>query len=115
MKKKKDTMAEINQTNGALSQARSVYDIIGKANGPYTTNSFDVYRTQLQKMDLAELQKHAIETANIIPIDDRRRLEDRLEKEFLRTQAKFAGKTQGVAPMSEKDKDSVLKILSRAR
>lgn len=119
MKKKKTDMNELNQTNGATPQATSVFDMLGMNVGPYTATSFEEYQASLANMDLFDLQQHTIEVARIIPIDDRKRLIDRLEKEFLRVQARFPSpKTvEQMKPkaMDPKDQESLLKILNRGK
>jgi hypothetical protein len=116
--KKIQVIEQIKQTNGALpaqekTPVKSVYDIIGQRMGGVKYQTLAEYKQYLDTLNLSELQKHAIETVNIIPIDDRRRLTDRLEKEFLQSQNKYTN-YQPNRPLniSQENQDNLLKILN---
>ncbi len=106
---------ELHQTNGALpaSKPQSVYEILGMRSTNYRHESFADYQKYLDTLNLAELQRHAIDTANIIPIDDRNRLVDRLEKEYLRVNARFAPSVNQQVVIPEANKREIEKILNR--
>ena len=48
----------------------------------YQTMDLDEYQTQLTEMNSAELRKHAVEVAHVVPAISRERLEKRLVLEF---------------------------------
>lgn len=118
---KKVQISEIKQTNGALPssvleaglQHKSVYDIIGQRMGGVKYQSLEEYKTYLNTLNLSELQKHAIETANVIPVDDRRRLVDRLEKEFLTAQNKYVNyRPNQASAIPQENQDNIKRILN---
>ena len=107
-----------NQTNGALPStvkqgSSSIYEILGMKSNAYTQTSFADYQQYLDSLNLAEMQRHAVEVANIIPIDDRRRLTDRLEKEYLRINARFAPQSSNQIVIPEENKKNIENILRR--
>lgn len=106
---------EMRQTNGALpaSKPQSVFEILGIRSTNYRHETFADYQKYLDTLNLAELQRHAIDTANIIPIDDRNRLVDRLEKEYLRINARFAPSMNQQVVIPEANKREVERILNR--
>ena len=117
MARKKKNLDGINQTNGALpttkNQSSSIYEILGMKSNSYTQTSFADYQQYLDSLNLAEMQRHAVEVANIIPIDDRRRLTDRLEKEYLRINARFAPQSSNQIVIPEENKKNIENILRR--
>jgi hypothetical protein len=114
-KKQKVDISNISQTNGALpvSKPQSVYEIIGMKISNYKQTNISDYKEFLNKMNLSELQNHAITVANLIPIDDRRRLMDRLEKEFLRVTTQFAPPTANQVIIPQENQDNIRKIMSQ--
>ena len=110
---RKTSSLPTHQTNGALpaSKPQSVYEILGMRSTNYKQETFSEYQVYLDTLNLAELQNHAISVANIVPIDDRNRLIDRLEKEYLRINARFAPSANQQVIMSKENKESAEKIL----
>jgi len=112
---KTETTASLptHQTNGAVQSKSSIYEILGMKSTNYRQETFAEYQAYLDTLNLAEMQRHAVEVANIIPIDDRRRLVDRLEKEYLRLNARFAPSTQSQVIIPEENKRNIEKILNQ--
>ncbi len=108
-----NTSMPTHQTNGAIQTKSSIYEILGMKSTNYRQETFAEYQTYLDSLNLAEMQRHAVEVANIIPIDDRRRLVDRLEKEYLRLNARFAPPTQAQIIIPEENKRNIEKILNQ--
>jgi len=80
--KKIKNIKQTQQVNGAVTGA-SIYDIIGKKTFPYNEKTLEEYLAKLKTMDWSDLQKHAVEVANILPNVDRRdRLINKLEQGF---------------------------------
>lgn len=72
------------QINGAVESKDSIFTFINKKMFPYSVKTLKEYQDQLEKMNLSDLQRHAIEIAHILPnITDRNRLVKKLENEFL--------------------------------
>jgi hypothetical protein len=99
-RKKKETKTEVAkasidiskgiQINGALEGISPMLDTLRKREFPYSVDTLPEYRKNLDKMNLSDLQRHAIEVAHILPnITERSRLVDKLEREFLRRQSIF--------------------------
>jgi hypothetical protein len=66
-------------------------------------------------MNLADLQDHAIQL-NIVPVDDRERLQDKLITAFLTTVGIYqAAQVKDNGDAIEGDKKAALDILSRGR
>lgn len=55
-------------------------------------SSLDTYTTYLRKLTTAELHRHALEAANIVPIDDSSRLIRRLENNWTEISARERGR-----------------------
>lgn len=113
-----NSLSNLHQTNGVLPQTQSpkpqsVYEILGMRSTNYRQNSFAEYQEFLSNLNLAELQHHSVEIANIIPIDDRRRLVDRLEKEYLRVNARFAPSQNSQAIISPENEESIKRIMNQ--
>lgn len=73
------------QVNGVVDEGPKIFDYIRKQNFPYETTSLEEYRKILKSMNFEQLRSHAIAVAQILPnITERLRLEDKLEREFLR-------------------------------
>ena len=123
-KTQQSTQTPLHQTNGALpttapeaakvvSSPQSVYDLLGWKTHGYRHETLADYQQYLDTMNLAELQRHSVVVANIIPIDDRRRLIDRLEKEFCRVNAKFAPQQNQQIILPQQNKENIERILRR--
>jgi hypothetical protein len=104
-----------NQAHGATDTPKSVYDIIGYKSHSYSTMDVDVYRKQINAMNFADLQEHALNN-DIIPIENREVLMNRLVTEFLKKTSPYAAAAvKKAAPMSEEDRKKALDILSGGR
>ncbi len=103
------------QVNGALT-GKSIYELMGKKIFPYDEHNLEDYRKKLDAMDFADLQRHAVQVANILPnVDKRDRLIDKLEREFLRKLYQFAGSPPPQGISTEKASPEIMKILARGR
>ena len=78
--------------HGALAQPRSVYEMIGFRDTPYDTDDVDQYLKEMNKLNMADLQTHAMSTAQIMPLtsETRERLLARLEKRFIEAKNKYS-------------------------
>lgn len=106
------------QINGAIEATPSVFDELRKREFPYSAKTLDEYKAQLNKMNLSDLQRHAIEVAHILPnITDRNRLVTKLENEYLQKQASYAIKfSKSAIPHSNvtpEQAENIRKILNR--
>lgn len=112
MAKKKKVTEKI-QAHGAL-EGKSIYELMGSKVFPYEETTIEAYRKKLDKMDFADLQRHAVQVANILPnVDKRDRLIDKLEREFLKKLYAYVGHPkQGI---TEPGSDEIMRILSRGR
>jgi hypothetical protein len=111
MAKKK--LKEKSQVNGAL-EGKSVFELMGKKAFPYDQTTLETYHSFLEEMDFADLQRHAVQIANILPnVDKRDRLVDKLEREFIKKLYAYVGyPVQGLTPEPSSD---IAKILSRGK
>jgi hypothetical protein len=92
MPKKK--LSELKQTDGRLRPEEELdnpqYEpttlamLFQESNGSerYGTLNVEEYKTQLSEYNTAELQRHAVEVAHVVPAVSRERLEKRLVLEF---------------------------------
>lgn len=78
---RKPKIKEMKQTDGS-TPGPSLDEIFG-ASSPYKTNDPEIYRAELNEMNLSELQIYALEH-DVVPKDDRFALIDRLMGEFRR-------------------------------
>lgn len=110
---KKKKINEKLQAHGAL-EGKSIYELMGGKVFPYEENTLEEYRKRLDKMDFADLQRHAVQVANILPnVDKRDRLVDKLEREFLKKLYAYVGHPQqGITPPGSEE---IMKILSRGK
>jgi hypothetical protein len=103
------------EATGELKPITSIYELMGKAAHPYSTLDVKEYEDKLQDMNLADLQDHAIQL-NIVPVDDRERLQDKLITAFLTTVGIYeAAQVKDNGDAIEGDKKAALDILSRGR
>jgi hypothetical protein len=84
MSRKKFNLSSLKQTLGALSAPLSIDELTGQANG-YSVANLEDYRQLLAGMTDEEMQEHAVEVANIVPVKIRSLLVDRLEAKFVST------------------------------
>jgi len=112
---KSKELAAKKTVTGALASPRSVYDIIGQDTFPYREKTLAEYSKTLEKLDLADLQSHAIAVASILPnVDKRERLIDKLEREYLKKQSAFVG-SEGHLRNEPSPSAEVTAILKRGR
>lgn len=111
---KKKKFDESNQAHGAL-EGKSIYELMGKKVFPYEEKTIEEYRKKLNAMDFVDLQRHAVQVANILPnVDKRNQLIDKLEREYLKKSYAFIGHpAQGQNPMD--GPDDIMRILSKGR
>lgn len=103
------------ETTGELKPVTSVYELVGMAAHPYPTLDKKEYEKILSNMNLADLQDHAIDL-NIVPVDDRERLEDKLITAFITTVGVYqAAQIKDNGNVIEGGGKAALDILSRAR
>lgn len=105
------------EATGDKKPISSLYSLMGLEGKKYTAKSFEEYTQQLDRMDLADLQDHAMEHG-LIPIDDRDRMIDKLEKQFIidTGMEKAAGiDDNGDRLNNEKSEEKALRILRRGR
>ncbi len=118
-KKKIQDVPEL-QTTGALNPtnpAKLLTELLnrGKASpfGSYSTLA--EYSAALRGMTNAEMHKHAVEDVEIVPIDDKKRLIERLEKEFANYQAKTNPQRPYVEALSAERRSAIEQIMERAK
>lgn len=103
------------QIHAAQVGPQSVYDIIGKKTFPYSEKTSDEYLKHLESMNFSDLQRHAVEVANLLPnIDKRERLVNKLLEIYLKKQTQFLN-VKIPDTMTEAQKASSLEILKRGR
>lgn len=84
MSRKKVNLSELKQTHGALSAPLSIDELTGQT-ASYSVGTLEEYRNLLASMTDEEMQEHAVEVANIVPVKIRSLLIDRLEAKFVST------------------------------
>lgn len=103
------------ETTGEQKPIVSIYELIGGAAHPYETLDEKEYEKKLNDMNLVDLQEHAIQL-NIVPVDDRERLTDKLVREFMTTVSSYkASQAKDNGNKVEGDSKKALDILSRGR
>lgn len=103
------------EATGELKPLTSIYELMGMAAHPYSTLDRGEYQKTLDNMNLADLQDHAIQL-NIVPVDDRDRLTDKLVTAFVTTVGIYeAAQVKDNGSKIEGDSKAALDILSRAR
>ena len=114
---KDTTLDTAMQANGNLDKTPDVFKYLQRKDFPYSVATLTEYKAQLVKLNLAELQRHAIETANILPnITERSRLEDKLEREFLRRQGLYLNRySPDSLPSTNISKQTEVNILKLLR
>ena len=101
--------------HGALAQPRSVYEMIGFKDTPYSTDDVDDYLKEMNKLNMADLQTHAMSVAQIMPLtsETRERLLTRLEKKFIEAKNKYSAHGPMTRAKLDPDREANLKkILS---
>lgn len=103
------------EATGELKAITSIYELVGISTYPYKTTDSKEYEKSLLDMNLADLQDHAIQL-NIVPVDDRDRLQDKLVSAFLTTVGTYkAAQIKDNGDKVEGDRKAALDILSRGR
>ena len=102
---------------GALPDGpHCIDDILGRRYFMYTEANEKDYQTSLEKMNLGELQRHAIEIGNIIPSCDKRdNLIGKLVKIYLERKYKYVANAQYKQVKQPEPTPEVLEILSRGK
>lgn len=86
-----DTIKQKQLANGKLY---NIYQLMGSLNNtPYTAKSIEEYKAQLNVMNLAEMQNHAM-NVSVKPMSDRVKLEQRLTKAFTEFISHYGAVTQ---------------------
>jgi hypothetical protein len=100
MAKSKSSKLPTHQIHAALpSQPNdTIFNILNPVNkNPYTHVDATQYETFLRELSTSKLQDHAVETANVVPTDDRERLIGRLVEEFAKFQGRLKGQKAAIA------------------
>ena len=91
---------------------KSVYEIMGFNDFPYPQKTIEEYRALIDEMNLADLQRHSIEVANIIPTSASRSiLIDRLEKEYVKKRYAYVEVKNVGRQLSAQDEADIKKLL----
>jgi hypothetical protein len=82
---------ELTEDSNPQYEPTTLAQLWGESNGSekYKTLKIEEYKESLANMNLSELQSHALEIAQVVPIHQRERLEKRLCLEFQRHVAGF--------------------------
>jgi hypothetical protein len=120
MSKEKRDLSKSKQVHGALEtkQEESLYSFMGINTFPYREKTAQEYRATLDQLTLNDLQRHAVEIANIIPNTmSRHNLIDKLEREFLKKQNAFVDhkKPDTAVKLNKKQEQDIRDLLSRGR
>lgn len=102
---------------GVNKSPRSLAEAMGfKGSDKYNTSDAEEYEKALKSMNLVDLQSHAI-GIGIKPNCERRALQERLKKEFRKTNSSYVGalQTQKGNDIKKKDRKKALDILSGGR
>jgi hypothetical protein len=91
-------------------EQKDLYDITGtNKKSPYEKQNESQYRKKIEAMESTELYEHAIHVG-LIPIDNRRVLIQRLEREFARNKIKMSA-SEIVPALKGKRAEKFLKAL----
>ena len=119
MKAKNITKKQVSTGATAVTMPEdSVYALMGKNMFPYKEKTVEDYRASLLDLNFSDLQRHAIEIANIIPNTNKReQLIDKLEREYLHKQFQFVNRSNQnkFDKMSDAEEKSINTLLSRGR
>jgi hypothetical protein len=118
MARTKGSINKKNQTHGAqIDDHDNLYSFMGKKTSAYKETDLESYSVSLKEMNLVDLQKHAIEVANIIPSSmNRNTLIEKLEKEFLRKKGMQVARkiTPNYTNLKAKDEKDLKDFMSKA-
>lgn len=93
-------------------EKKDLYDIIGqKRKNPFGSQTLEVYKAKIEKMNMSDLHEHAI-SVGLIPVHNRKVLLGRLEKEFARQRIKMTP-SQIEPAVKGKQAENFFKILNR--
>jgi len=98
---------ELTQTHGAVSSYINFYDNI------YTTNDYETYSGYVRNLDNSELHDHSVHVGEV-PIEDRYRLIDRLERRFLSHQARNIPTQEVGVVMNAESQKNIKKFMAQA-
>lgn len=104
----------------AADTQSTVFDYLRKKEMPYEEKTMEEYQKKIQSLSYSQLQRHAIEVANVIPNIERHRLIDRLEREYAKRSANFEYKYNTASlpktnNMDEARAQNIIKILNGGR
>ena len=72
------------QVSAVIDNSSTLFQYVNNRDFPYQEKTFAEYQKKIQKFNLAELQRHAVEVAHILPnVTERNRLTKKLEDEYL--------------------------------
>jgi len=115
----KVNLATATQVNGNLESPIQLNEFLKKREFPYKETSVAAYLKSLESMNISDLQRHAIEVAQILPnITDRSRLVRKLEEAYLKKQGKlldFSRVGNGQSNVTPEAAESIRQIMSRGR
>lgn len=107
-------LEKMEQADGKLDLEgmRCIDDILGNPRSKYKARTVEGYKASLREMNLTDMHRHARDLG-LVPIQDRRTLESRLVKEYLKTGNKFFGtRVEDKQPVMT---ETLRKILSQGR
>jgi hypothetical protein len=96
----------------------SVYALVGLNTFPYKQKTQAEYLTYLRDLNLADLQRHAVEHGIIPSAVSRSVLTDRLEREYLKKKFAYVDVKDSnpvTARLPKKDEDDIANLLARGR
>jgi hypothetical protein len=96
---------------------KTVYDLFGGEKSRYSESSVLQYEDKIKSLSMAELQHHAYEVG-LLPVTNRKTLEERLIREFDREKLKFKVRPEPARPfesMNDKQKKEMDSILKRGQ
>ena len=114
----KVNLATATQVNGNLDSPIQINDFLKKREFPYKETSVAAYLKSLESMNISDLQRHAIEVAQILPnITERSRLVRKLEETYLKKQGKLLdfSRANGQSNVTPEAAESIRAIMSRGR
>lgn len=103
------------QTDGQVGGPKTLKDLraISEFKRKYKVDNIDEYSTEIKRMPLVDLQSHAI-SVDVVPSNDRKKLERRLLDKFVSARANFdfanLGSRQPKNKMSKEKRDKILEI-----
>ena len=123
---KNKKLNQLNQCDGKIRKEEdsdnlqyeptTLSQLFGESQGTerYGTLDIETYKSQLAEMNTAELQRHAVEVAHVVPAVARERLEKRLLLEFTKHVTAFTI-PKIKAKQDKEPSKAVLKIMSECK